>query len=38
MSMEHWERRKWCEHISEINRNLNGEPEQVNVFDVFDKG
>ncbi|WP_307718819.1 DUF6760 family protein [Desulfocucumis palustris] len=35
MSMEHRERRKWCEEISKINRKLNSEPE--NVFDVFNK-
>ncbi|MTI85733.1 MAG: hypothetical protein FH756_18020 [Firmicutes bacterium] len=35
MSMEHRERRKWCEEISKINRKLNEEPD--NVFDVFNK-
>lgn len=35
MSMEHRDRRRWCEEISRINRNLNDEPE--NVFDVFKK-
>ena len=33
MQMEHRDRRRWCEEISKINRNLNDEPE--NVFDVF---
>lgn len=23
MQMEHWERRRWCEEISKINRRLN---------------
>ena len=23
MQMEHWERRRWCEEISKINRKLN---------------
>ncbi|HBV97844.1 MAG: phage protein [Peptococcaceae bacterium BICA1-7] len=35
MSMEHRDRRKWCEEISKVNRKLNNEPE--NVFDVFNK-
>lgn len=33
MSMEHRDRRRWCEEISRINRQLNDEPE--NMFDVF---
>jgi len=33
MLMEHRERKKWCEEISNINRKLNEEPE--NEFDVF---
>ena len=36
MSMEHRERRKWCEEISRINRTLN-EEKKDNVFDVFNK-
>ena len=32
MQLPHAERRRWCEEISKINRNLNGEPK--NVFDV----
>jgi len=32
MELPHAERRRWCEEISKINRNLNGEPK--NVFDV----
>ncbi|MDD2620761.1 MAG: hypothetical protein PHC92_08865 [Syntrophomonadaceae bacterium] len=35
MSMEHRDRRRWCEEISQINRRLNDEPE--NMFDVFNK-
>lgn len=36
MSMEHRDRRKWCEEISRINRNLNGEKDRPsNPFDVF---
>lgn len=36
MAMEHRERRKWCEEISKINRNLNDDKRE-NVFDVFNK-
>lgn len=32
MTVEHGERRRWCEEISRINRTLNGEPQ--NLFDV----
>jgi hypothetical protein len=32
MQLPHAERRRWCEEISRINRELNGEPR--NVFDV----
>jgi hypothetical protein len=32
MSLEHRERRRWCEEISRINRQLNGAP--TNPFDV----
>lgn len=35
MSMEHRDRRRWCEEISQINRRLSDEPE--NMFDVFNK-
>lgn len=35
MSMEHRDRRRWCEEISQINRRLSDEPE--NMFDVFSK-
>ncbi|MCD1260489.1 hypothetical protein B5M42_016940 [Paenibacillus athensensis] len=37
MSMDHKERRKWCEEISRINRNLNddGKRKPDNPFDVF---
>lgn len=27
MNMDHFERRKWCEHISKINGKLNNEKE-----------
>jgi hypothetical protein len=38
MSMEHRERRRWCEEISRINRNLNDDGgERENPFDVFGK-
>lgn len=38
MSMEHRERRRWCEEISKINRNLNDDGSKPeNVFDVFGK-
>jgi hypothetical protein len=36
MSMEHKDRRKWCDEISKINNKFN--EEQENVFDVFKKG
>lgn len=32
MSLEHHERRRWCERISKINRELNNEPQ--NVFET----
>jgi len=32
MNLDHRERRRWCREISAINRQLNGEPE--NIFDV----
>jgi len=32
MALPHAERRRWCEEISRINRDLNG--ERKNVFDV----
>jgi hypothetical protein len=35
MELEHRERKKWCEEISKINRNVNGEKEKKNIFDVF---
>lgn len=34
MSMEHKERIKWCEEISKINQNINGEKEKKNIFDI----
>ncbi|NHN32423.1 DUF6760 family protein [Paenibacillus agricola] len=37
MLMEHRERRKWCEEISRINRNMNEEKPANNPFDVFNK-
>ncbi|OXM85046.1 DUF6760 family protein [Paenibacillus rigui] len=38
MSMEHRERRKWCEEISRINKNMNSSEEnKENPFDVFNK-
>ncbi|MEX1030865.1 MAG: DUF6760 family protein [Paenibacillaceae bacterium] len=36
LSMEHRERRRWCEEISRIHRNLNKESDS-NPFDVFKK-
>jgi len=33
MTMEHRERRRWCEEITRINKKLNAEPD--NPFDVF---
>lgn len=35
MTMEHRDRRRWCEEISRINRQLNDDPD--NMFDVFNK-
>ncbi len=32
MQLEHQERRRWCEKISKINRELNQEPK--NIFEV----
>ena len=32
MSLEHGERRRWCEEISQINRQLNGAPS--NPFEI----
>ena len=32
MALEHAERRRWCEEISQINRTLNGAP--ANPFEV----
>jgi hypothetical protein len=32
MTVEHRERRRWCEEISKINRKLND--EAPNIFDV----
>lgn len=32
MNMEHEERRKWCEEISKINKKLNQQPENENIF------
>lgn len=37
LAMEHRERRRWCEEISRIHRNVNKETEKENVFDVFKK-
>lgn len=32
MALEHAERRRWCEEISQINRKLNGAPS--NPFEI----
>jgi hypothetical protein len=32
LELDHWQRRRWCEEISKINRRLNNEPK--NIFDV----
>ncbi|MBN2899193.1 MAG: hypothetical protein JXO44_10515 [Clostridia bacterium] len=34
MNMEHRERRRWCEEISEINRKANGDAEKTTIFDI----
>ena len=36
VTMEHKDRRKWCDEISKINNKFN--EEQENAFDVFKKG
>ena len=36
MQLEHAERRRWCEEISRINRELNDEPP--NIFDLHESG
>jgi len=33
MNMEHRERAKWCQQISKINQNINGEKENKNIFE-----
>ena len=33
MSLEHRERKRWCDEVSRINKKINGE-EQKNLFDV----
>jgi hypothetical protein len=33
MNMEHRDRRKWCEEVSRINKNLSAQ-EEKNIFDV----
>ncbi|WP_429310741.1 DUF6760 family protein [Paenibacillus mucilaginosus] len=36
MRMEHRERRRWCDQISKINKDLNGQEDtRKNIFDVF---
>lgn len=32
MNLEHKERQRWCQQISDINRKVSDEPE--NIFDV----
>ncbi len=32
MTVDHLERRRWCEEISKINRKINEEPD--NIFEV----
>jgi len=36
MTIEHRQRRRWCEEISRINRKLGDEPQ--NIFDIGDQG
>jgi hypothetical protein len=33
MSLEHRERKRWCDEVSRINKKINGE-ESKNLFDV----
>lgn len=35
MNMEHAERLRWCREISKINKNINGDNEKKNIFDVL---
>lgn len=34
MNMEHRDRQRWCEEISEINRNLNSDLSEKSILDV----
>jgi transcriptional antiterminator len=36
MNMEHHQRRRWCEEISRINRQLSDEPQ--NIFEIGESG
>jgi hypothetical protein len=33
MSLEHRERKQWCDEVSKINKKINGE-DKKNLFDV----
>ncbi len=35
MHLEHKERQRWCQEISQINQKLNGEEAKKNIFDVY---
>ncbi len=35
MALEHSQRRRWCEEISQINRRLNGSASAPNPFDLL---
>jgi len=35
MNLDHRTRRRWCDEITKINKNLNGESEKKNIFDIY---
>ena len=35
MNMEHFERRRWCDEISKINRKLSGPSEERSIEELF---
>jgi hypothetical protein len=38
LQMPHWERRKWCSHISKINREVSSETQSTREVSIFDIG
>lgn len=35
MELDHKERIRWCKEISKINKNLNGDSQKKNIFDIY---